>query len=48
MPDPSFEATVKNLLNMKPKPHDEDSGDRSGQSDSPAAEPPPLIIPAGS
>ena len=29
-----FAATVKNLLNMKPKPHDEDSGGKSGQSDS--------------
>lgn len=31
---PTFEATVRNLLRMKPKPHDEDSGDKAGQSDS--------------
>ena len=31
---PTFEDTVKNLLNMKPKPHDEDSGTKEGQSDS--------------
>ena len=30
----AFEDTVKNLLYMKPKPHDEDSGRGSGQSDS--------------
>ena len=32
--DETFSRTVKNLLNMKPKPHDEDSGDKSGQPDS--------------
>lgn len=29
-----FSDTVKNLLKMKPKPHDRDSGDKSSQSDS--------------
>ena len=30
----TFEDTVKNLLNSKPKHHSEDSGDSSGQPDS--------------
>lgn len=30
----TFEGTVRKLLNMKPKPHDEDSDDKSGQPDS--------------
>ena len=34
MPGERLESTVKNLLNMKPKPHDEDSGNKEGQSDS--------------
>ena len=29
----TFESTVKNLLNTKPKPHDEDSATKEGQSD---------------
>ena len=32
--DAKFEETVRNLLQMKPKPHSEDSGDSSGQPDS--------------
>ena len=29
----TFEDTVKNLLNMKPKPHKEDSGSLGSQSE---------------
>lgn len=31
---PTFEATVKNLLNMKPKPNDEASTPRKDQAES--------------